>query len=116
METSDGELVHVGTVYHGWGLQPGGSFVVRRRKTGEPTWVFRTDWPATSFDSDTGIVYVTYTNGELVALNIDTGTVLWRQHVTVAAVPVVPTALTVTDPGRLLIGTSDGRILDCSVG
>ncbi|MFQ6394311.1 PQQ-binding-like beta-propeller repeat protein [Nocardia sp. KC 131] len=97
-------------------MQPGGSFVVRRRKTGEPTWVFRTDWPPTSLDSDTQIVYVTYNNGELVALDIDTGTVLWRQHVTVAAVPVVPTALTVTDPGRLLIGTSDGRILDCSVG
>ncbi|WP_433491211.1 hypothetical protein [Nocardia grenadensis] len=46
-------------------------------------------------------VYVTYNNGELVALDIDTGTVLWRQHVTVAAVPVVPTALTVTDSGRL---------------
>jgi hypothetical protein len=32
----------------------------------------------------------------------------------VAEVPVVATALTVTEPGRLLIGTADGRLLDCS--
>ncbi|WP_331746148.1 hypothetical protein OG936_40115 (plasmid) [Streptomyces sp. NBC_00846] len=38
----------------------------------------------------------------------------WRQHLTVGAVSAVPTALTVTATGRFLIGTSDGRILECS--
>ncbi|MEU2035274.1 hypothetical protein [Nocardia amamiensis] len=116
VETADGDLVHAGTVYHGQGLQPGGSFVVRRETTtGEPTWIFRTDRKATALDSDAEIVYVTYDDGELVALDLRAGTVLSRRHLTVAAVPVVPTALTVAGPGRLLIGTSDGRILGCSV-
>ncbi|WP_329537727.1 hypothetical protein OG568_56370 (plasmid) [Streptomyces sp. NBC_01450] len=117
VETADGHLVHAGTVYHGHGLLPGGSFVVRREVTnGEPTWVFRTNRKATGLDSDTETVYVTYDDGEIVALDLHDGAVRWRQHLTVAAVPVVLTALTVAGPGRLLIGTSDGRLLDCSVG
>ncbi|HEX7162877.1 MAG TPA: hypothetical protein VF223_16785 [Trebonia sp.] len=48
VETPEGSLVHAGTVYHGRGLQPGGSFVIRRSaQTGTPLWVFRTDRPAT---------------------------------------------------------------------
>ncbi|WP_327745199.1 hypothetical protein [Streptomyces europaeiscabiei] len=39
-----------------------------------------------------------------------------RQHLTVASLPVVPTASTVTGPGRLLIGTTDARLLVCTVG
>lgn len=46
-------------------------------------------------------------------LDLDTGTARWRGHVLVGAVPVLPTALTVTGPGRLLLGASDGRILEC---
>ncbi|MFE6957048.1 PQQ-binding-like beta-propeller repeat protein [Streptomyces sp. NPDC057696] len=116
VETSDGDLIHAGTVHHGHGLQPGGSFVVRRAVTsGEPTWVFRTDRKATDSDHDTETVYVTYDDGEIAGLDLRDGNVRWRRHLAVAGVPVVPTALTVAEPGRLLIGTTDGRILDCSI-
>jgi len=115
VEVSDETLVHAGTVHHGHGLQPGGSFVVRREATeGLPLWVFRTDREATAVDADAATVYVGYEDGEVVALNLDDGTVRWRQRLTVGAVCFVPTALTVTSAGRLLIGTGDGRILECS--
>lgn len=51
--------------------------------------------------------------GKPVALDLDTGTARRRGHVIVGAVPILPTALTVTGPGRLLLGASDGRILEC---
>ncbi|MER5966717.1 PQQ-binding-like beta-propeller repeat protein [Streptomyces sp. NPDC002057] len=115
IEAADGTLVHAGTVYHGQGLQPGGSFVVRRETTdGRPRWVFRTDRKATALDADAATVYVGYDDGEVVALDLDDGAVRWRQYLTVGAVSAVPTALTVTANCRLLIGTSDGRILECS--
>ncbi|MER7751362.1 hypothetical protein [Kitasatospora sp. NPDC097643] len=116
-ETADGSLVHAGTVYNGHGLQPGGSFVVRREMTdGSPRWVFRTDPVATDLDTDpdTGTAYIAYQDGEIVALDLHGGTPRWRGPLTVAGIPAVPTALTVPAPGRLLIGTSDGRILDCA--
>ncbi|MER5689425.1 hypothetical protein [Streptomyces sp. NPDC002205] len=115
IEAADGTLVHAGTVYHGHGLQPGGSFVVRREATdGRPRWVFRTDRKATALDADAATVHVGYDDGEVVALDLGDGTVRWRQHLTVGGVSAVPTALTVTASGRFLIGTSDGRILECS--
>ncbi|MEU7261682.1 hypothetical protein AB0B21_38685 [Streptomyces rimosus] len=115
VETADGDLIYAGTVYHGHGLQPGGSFVVRRTVASEePTWVFRTDRKATDLDDDMETVYVTYDDGEIVGLDLRDGYVRWRQHLTVAGVPVVATALTAIEPGRLLIGTTDGRLLDCS--
>ncbi|WP_203840426.1 PQQ-binding-like beta-propeller repeat protein [Winogradskya humida] len=117
VETFDGDLVYAGTVHHGHGLQPGGSFVVRRRMPGgEPRWVFRTDHAPTAVDAGPRTAYVTYADGELVALDLADGAVRWRTHVTVAGIPVLPTAVTVAARGRLLIGTSDGRILDCGVG
>ncbi|WP_327241506.1 hypothetical protein [Streptomyces sp. NBC_01320] len=116
-EVADGSLVHAGTVYNGHGLQPGGSFVVRCEVTaGQPSWVFRTDRKATDLDCDTETVYVTYDDGEIVALDLHDGTVRWRRHLNVAGVLVIPTALTIAGPRRLLIGTSDGRLLDCSAG
>ncbi|MEV0247376.1 PQQ-binding-like beta-propeller repeat protein [Nocardia sp. NPDC050712] len=117
VETSDGDLVHAGTVYNSRGLQPGGSFVVRRSATtGEPTWILRADREATSLDADDESVYIAYDDGELVALELRSGAVLWRRHLAVAKIPVIPTALTVVGPGRLLIGSDDGRILRCSIG
>ncbi|GHJ47339.1 hypothetical protein Cs7R123_46810 [Catellatospora sp. TT07R-123] len=116
-EIADGSLVHAGTVHHGQGLQPGGSFVVRRTVTdGQPRWIFRTDRKATDLDADANTAYVAYEDGEIVALDLHDGAVRWREQLAVAGVPAIPTALTVAGPGRLLVGTSDGRILDCSVG
>ena len=116
VETADGSLICAGTVHDGAGLQPGGSFVIRRDlRTGEPEWLFRTDRPATDLDAGATTVYVAYDDGEIIALDIANGGVRWRTSLTVAAVPAFPTALTVAGPNRLLIGTSDGRILDCSL-
>ncbi|WP_380283398.1 hypothetical protein [Kitasatospora purpeofusca] len=113
-ETDGGDLVHAGTVYHGHGLQPGGSFVVRRAAAdGAPRWVFRTDHIATDLDVDRDTAYVAYRNGALLALALHDGTVRRHHRLTVAGVPAVPTALTVTGPGHLLVGTSDGRVLEC---
>lgn len=81
----------------------------------EPRWEFRTDRKATDLDHDTESVYITYDDGEFVVLGLRDGHVRLRRHLTVGGVPVVATALTVTEPGQLLIGTGDGRILDCSV-
>ncbi|MFE7385564.1 hypothetical protein ACFU9F_34985 [Streptomyces zhihengii] len=78
------------------------------------TWTFRKDRKATALDNDMETVYVTYDDGEIVGLDLLDGSVRWRRHLTVAEVPVVATAMTSTEPGRLLIGTTDGRILDCS--
>ncbi|GJF33873.1 hypothetical protein KNE206_65730 [Kitasatospora sp. NE20-6] len=115
VETDDGDLVHAGTVYSGHGLQPGGSFVVRRTITdGAPRWIFRTDHVATDLDTEADTVHLAYRNGELLALDLHDGSPRWRHRLTVSGVPVVPTALTATGPGRLLIGTADGRILDCA--
>jgi outer membrane protein assembly factor BamB len=114
-ETDGGDLVYAGTVYNGHGLQPGGSFVVRRTITGgAPRWVFRTDHVATDLDTAAGTAYVAYRDGELLALDLHDGSLRWRHRLTLAGVPVIPTALTATAPGRLLIGTADGRILDCA--
>ncbi|WP_106403149.1 outer membrane protein assembly factor BamB family protein [Actinocorallia populi] len=116
VETREGDLVHTGTVHHGHGLQPGGSFVVRRSaQTGTPLWAFRTDRPATAMDADADRVYIGYDDGEIVVLDLRDGSVRHRAPLTVGAVIAVPTALTVTAPAQLLVGTSDGRILDCSL-
>ncbi|GAA1413903.1 hypothetical protein GCM10009639_67480 [Kitasatospora putterlickiae] len=117
-ETADGDLVHAGTVHHGQGLQPGGSFVVRRAAgDGAPRWVFRTDHVATDLDLDTDrdAVHVAYRSGEILTLGLHDGGLRRRHRLTVAGVPAVPTALTVTRSGRLLVGTSDGRVLNCAL-
>ncbi|WP_079407052.1 hypothetical protein [Streptomyces sp. 3211] len=51
--------------------------------------------------------------GSGTAPHTPTGTPRARGHVHVRGVPVIPTALTVTGPGRLLPGTGDARVLRC---
>ncbi|MET9490375.1 hypothetical protein [Nocardia sp. NPDC006630] len=110
------DLVHAKFVHDGAGLLPANVFVVRRSGLyGAVRWVFTADFPATALDGDEDTVYVGFNSGELVALHTSDGTVRWRQHLEVGGQPVVPLSLTLTGPGRLLIGTVDGRILDCSV-
>ncbi|MFD6229801.1 hypothetical protein ACFWFZ_23440 [Streptomyces sp. NPDC060232] len=114
VEAADGSLIHAGTVFR-QRRQPGDSFVVRRAASdGTPQWVFRTDYSATALDADATTAFIAYDDGEIVALGLDTGTVLWRHRLTLGNVSLIPTALTVTPAGRLLIGTRDGRILLCS--
>jgi hypothetical protein len=110
------DLVHAGTVHDGAGLLPGNAFVVRRSLgDGAVRWVFTADFPATALDGDEDTVYVGLNSGELVALRTSDGDVRWQQRLEVGGQPVVPLSLALTRPGRLLIGTVDGRILDCSV-
>lgn len=110
------DLVHAGAVHDGAGLLPGNAFVVRRSlKDGTARWVFTADFPATALDGDDDMVYVAFNSGELVAMQSSDGAVRWRRRLEVGGRPVVPLSLTLTRPGRLLIGTVEGRILDCSV-
>ncbi|MBD0694649.1 PQQ-binding-like beta-propeller repeat protein [Streptomyces sp. CBMA123] len=114
-ETGGGDLVHAGQAYGGERLQPGESFVVRRAAgDGAPRWAFRADHVATDLDTEADTAYVAYRNGEILALDLRDGTLRWRHRLTVAGVSAVPTALTATQPGRLLVGTADGRVLDCA--
>ncbi|KUN17069.1 hypothetical protein AQJ23_43720 [Streptomyces antibioticus] len=111
-----GDLVHAGAVHDGAGLLPGNAFVVRRSLTdGAARWEVTADHPATAVDGDEDTVYVAYNSGELVAFNAGDGTVRWRHHLTVDGQPVVALSLELTAADRLLVGTVDGRILDCSI-
>ncbi|MEC3915083.1 hypothetical protein [Nocardia sp. CDC160] len=111
----DRDLIHAGAVHDGAGLLPGNVFVVRRSgRSGVARWVFTADVPVTALDGDENTVYVAFNSGELVALRASDGTVRWRHELEVDGRSVVALSLTLTRPGRLLIGTVDGRILDCS--
>jgi hypothetical protein len=109
-------IVHTGTVHDSAGLMPGSAFVVRRRyPSGDPEWVFTADVKPTAIDADDEAVYVAFASGELVALHSDSGAVLARDRLMAHGQPVVPLSLSVAGPGRLIVGTLDGRVLDCSV-
>ncbi|MFC9893599.1 hypothetical protein ACFVMC_07890 [Nocardia sp. NPDC127579] len=110
------DLVHAGAVHDGRGLLPGNAFVVRRSSLdGTVRWVFTADFPVTALDGDENTVYVAFNSGELVALDTSDGTVRWRHDLQVSGQPAIPLSLTLTSPEWLLIGTVDGRILDCAV-
>ncbi|MGW6526321.1 outer membrane protein assembly factor BamB family protein [Streptomyces sp. NPDC054962] len=106
-------LVYAGAVYHGQGLQPGGAYVVRRSLNGSVQWQYRTDHPATALDTDGDTVYVAYNSGALTALHANDGSVRWHTDLKVDGVPTTALSLAVTPQGHLLIGTVDGRILEC---
>lgn len=107
-------LVHSGTVHHGQGIQPGGAYVVRRSLNGSVRWQHRTDHPATALDTDGETVYVAYNSGALTALDADDGSVRWHTELEVGGAPTTALSLTVAPRGHLLIGTTDGRILECA--
>lgn len=107
-------LVYAGTVHHPHGLQPGGAYVVRRSLDGSVRWQHRTDHPATALDSDGETVYVAYNSGALTALDAGDGSVRWHTELTVDGAPATALSLAVAPQGHLLIGTVDGRILECS--
>ncbi|MFI0446603.1 PQQ-binding-like beta-propeller repeat protein [Actinomadura sp. 6N118] len=109
-------LVHGGAVHNGRGLLPGNAFVVRRALPGgSPTWVFTTDHNVTSLDVADGTVYAAFTSGTVVALDAITGATRWSHPLRVGANPAIALSLTAPSPGRVVLGTTDGRILDCAV-
>lgn len=108
-------LVHGGAVHNGQGLLPGNAFVVRRTLPGgTPAWVFTADHNVTSLDAVDGTVYAAFTSGTIVALDAITGAVRWSHRLQVGAVPAIALSLTAPSPNRLVVGTTDGRILDCT--
>ncbi|MER6256301.1 hypothetical protein ABT224_33620 [Streptomyces sp. NPDC001584] len=117
--TGETDLVMATVRYDGRVNAPKQGFVTRRPigedSSGTPRWVFRVDHTATALDIDpsTDTVFVALRGGELIALDAATGALRARGHVHVRGVPVIPTALTVTGPGRLLLGTGDARVLAC---
>ncbi|MFE2288637.1 PQQ-binding-like beta-propeller repeat protein [Streptomyces sp. NPDC059443] len=106
-------LVYAGAVHDGGGLQSGGAYVVRRSLNGAVQWQHRADHPVTAVDTDGDTVYVAYNSGALTALDADDGTVRWHTELEVEGAPTTALSLAVTPLGHLLIGTVDGRILDC---
>ncbi|MFE5718184.1 outer membrane protein assembly factor BamB family protein [Streptomyces erythrochromogenes] len=105
-------LVYAGSVHEPQGPSPGSSYVVRRSLDGEVLWEHRSDHRATALDSDGGTVCVADNSGALTALDAATGAVLWRTALTVGGVPACALSLAVAPPGRLLLGTVDGRVLE----
>ncbi len=109
-------LVHTGAVHDGAGMLRGNAFVIRRTyPAGEPRWVFPADHQATALDAGDGLVYITFNSGELVILHAEDGNVHRRQDLRVNGHVVVPLSLARLGPGRLAIGTLDGRVLACSL-
>jgi outer membrane protein assembly factor BamB len=109
-------LVHAGAVHDSHGLLPGNSFVAcRAYPSGEPLWVFTADVQATDLDTDGDHVYVTFSSGDLLVLRAADGAVRARHEVRLDGRRVIPLSLAVAGPGRVVIGTLDGRVLACSV-
>ena len=109
-------IVHTGAVHDGAGLLPGNAFVVRRSyPSGVLEWVFTADTKATAIDADDETIYVAFGSGELVALRSDNGAALAHQQLAANGQPVIPLSLSVAGPGRITIGTLDGRVLDCTI-
>ncbi|MET7529775.1 PQQ-binding-like beta-propeller repeat protein [Streptomyces goshikiensis] len=106
-------LVYAGAVHNGRGLQLGGAYVVRRSLSGSVQWQHRTDHPATALDVDGDTVYVAYNSGALTALDAADGSVRWHTELEVDGAPTTALSLAVAPQGHLLIGTVDGRILEC---
>ncbi|QIS12688.1 hypothetical protein [Nocardia arthritidis] len=110
-------IVHAGQVHDGRGLLPGNTFVVRRRlPDGEAEWVFAADVPITALELVEDLILAGLGSGEIVALDSADGSVRWRQtlRLGVHRIAVEPLSLAYTGY-RVMIGTFDGRILDCSL-
>ncbi|GLY66643.1 PQQ-binding-like beta-propeller repeat protein [Amycolatopsis taiwanensis] len=91
------------------------STVMRRRlPDGEIVWRLEVDRRVTALEVDGSMLYVALNSGALLGVNVDTGELRWRQELSVHGQPTTGLSLASPQPGRLLIGTTDGRILDCS--
>ncbi|MFD8073158.1 hypothetical protein ACFV3E_10960 [Streptomyces sp. NPDC059718] len=112
----DGDALVQTTVVRDAGAAPArNAFVVRRRlPDGAPEWVFAADEPVTALDADEDTVYAAHRSGEVVALDARTGIPRRRHRLRVDGQVVVPLSLAAAGAGRFLVGTLDGRILDCA--
>jgi hypothetical protein len=88
-----------------------GPEIVRRRlPDGEVLWRLAVEHPVTDLHIDRSILYVALNSGALLGIDITTGSLSWQQDFDRSTVAL---SLAVAEPGRLLVGTADGRILDC---
>ncbi|GAA3439032.1 PQQ-binding-like beta-propeller repeat protein [Kutzneria kofuensis] len=87
----------------------------RRLPDGEILWRLAVEHPVTALEIDAGgsILYIALNSGRLLGIDVHTGSVLWQQELSIHGQPTVGLSLASAEPGRLLIGTVDGRILDC---
>lgn len=113
----DGDALVQAAVVRDAGKAPArNAFVVRRRlPDGTPEWVFAADEPVTALDADEDTVYAAHRSGEVVALDARTGSPRLRHRLRVDGQVVVPLSLAAAGAGRFLVGTVDGRILDCAL-
>lgn len=113
-------LVHAGRSYRQgatYAEAREGTYVVSRRlPDGAPRWVYETDRPLADLDGDERRVYVAYLTGEVEILDAETGEVRARHTLSAHGHVVTPTSMAYRpEQRRLVVGTVDGRILDCSV-
>ncbi|MEU5876472.1 PQQ-binding-like beta-propeller repeat protein [Spirillospora sp. NPDC047279] len=107
----DGALVHGGGLAARRGRMADSEYIVRRRlPDGAVDWLLRGDFTVTALEADGDTVYAALQAGEIVALNAADGTVRWRTEI-----PGTPLSMSLDRDGRMLIGTAEGRILDCDV-
>ncbi|WP_431966984.1 PQQ-binding-like beta-propeller repeat protein [Actinacidiphila sp. bgisy160] len=115
VQLGDAALVHAAVVRDHEEVHARNAFVVRRRlPDGAPRWVFAADEPVTALDADEDTVYAAHRSGEVVGLDPRTGSPRLRHRLRVGGQVVVPLSLAAAGAGRLLVGTVDGRILDCA--
>ncbi|MFJ4467719.1 hypothetical protein ACIP2X_09640 [Streptomyces sp. NPDC089424] len=113
-------LVHAGRSYEQgatYGEAREGTYVVSRRlPDGGARWVYGTDKPLADLDGDERRLYVVYLTGEVEVLDTATGEVRARHTLRAHGHPVTPVSAAYrADLQRLVVGTVDGRILDCEV-
>ncbi|WP_143642000.1 hypothetical protein [Streptomyces viridochromogenes] len=113
-------LVHAGRSYRRgatYAEAREGTYVVSRGlPDGAARWVYETDKPLADLDGDEQRVYVAFLTGEVEILDAATGEVRARHTLSVHGHPVTPMSMAYrSDQRRLVVGTVDGRILDCSV-
>lgn len=78
-------------------------------------WQHRSDHPVTALETDGDTVYAACNSGALTALDAGVGTVRWHTDLAVDGAPTAALSLAVTPRGRLLVGTVDGRVLECAL-
>ncbi|KAB2340642.1 PQQ-binding-like beta-propeller repeat protein [Actinomadura rudentiformis] len=106
-----GALVHGGGLAARRGRMADAAYIVRRRLSdGAVDWLFRGDFIVTVLEADGDTVYAALRSGEILALDAADGTVRWRTEI-----PGTPLSMSLERDGRMLIGTAEGRVLDCEV-
>ncbi|MFJ7019026.1 hypothetical protein ACIQUW_11815 [Streptomyces sp. NPDC101117] len=113
-------LVHAGRSYRRgatYAEAREGTYVVSRGlPDGAARWVYETDKPLADLDGDEQRVFVAFLTGEVEILDAATGEVRARHTLSAHGHPVTPMSMAYrSDQRRLVVGTVDGRILDCSV-